>query len=226
MATGSSSRTALVAGPTGLIGTELVARLLRQPAYRRIVALSRRPLERRDARLQVVAADFARLHEILAAAAPHDGSVDVYCCLGTTIRAAKSKPAFRAVDHGYVLALGRWARDARARCLVVVSAAGADPGSRIFYSRVKGEMERDLASLGLRSLVVVRPSLLAGARTEFRLGERFALAAARPLGALLPASVRPIAAADVAQSMIDAALAEVPSAVIESAQMQGAATRG
>lgn len=220
-----AARIAVVAGATGLVGSELVARLLREPAYRRVVALSRRPLVSPDARLVTADADFGRLHDILRASAQDGRLVDAYCCLGTTIRTAKSKAAFRLIDHDYVVAFAQWARDARARRLVVVSAMGADPGSRVFYSRVKGETETKLAALGLPSLVIVRPSLLAGPRAEFRLGERLALAATRPLGALLPASVRPIAAADVAQSMIDAALADAPPPVIESAAMQGASRR-
>jgi uncharacterized protein YbjT (DUF2867 family) len=218
-----AKRTAVVAGPTGLVGRELVARLLRVPAYRRVIALSRRPLDVRDPRLEVVDAAFARLEQVLRPAIPQDGPLDVFCCLGTTIRTAGSKAAFRQVDHDYVLALGRWARDAGAHRLVVVSAMSADPASAVFYSRVKGETERDLAALGLPALVIVRPSLLAGDRSEFRLGERLALAASRPLRALLPASVRPIAAADVAQAMLDAALAEASPRLIESAAMQGAA---
>jgi len=82
-----------------------------------------------------------------------------------------------------------------------------------------------LAALRLRSLVVVRPSLLSGHRDEFRLAERVALIAARPLQALIPAGVRPIAAADVARAMADAALADAPPAVIDSATMQGAGRR-
>ena len=110
--------------------------------------------------------------------------------------------------------------------MVVISALGADAGSRVFYNRVKGETERDLAALGLASLVIVRPSLLAGERAEFRVGERLALMATRPLRALLPARVRPIAAADVAQAMVNAALSESAPAVVDSAAMQGAARAG
>ena len=124
-----------------------------------------------------------------------------------------------------MLALGRWARGVRAHRMIVISAAGADAASRVFYNRVKGETERDLAALRLRSLVIVRPSLLSGQRDEFRLGERLALIATRPFRALIPAGVRPIAAADVARAMLDAALADAPPAVIDSAAMQGAGSR-
>lgn len=216
-------RTAVVAGATGLVGRELTIRLLGERRYEHVVALARRPLPLTDARLTVVDAAYDRLSSVLNGVSDKDGPLDVFCCLGTTIRAAGSEEAFRRVDHDYVLALGRWARARGARRMVVISALGADAASRVFYNRVKGETERDLAALGLASLVIVRPSLLAGDREEFRVGERLALIATRPLRALLPAGVRPIAAADVAQSMLNAALADAPPALIDSAAMQGAA---
>lgn len=219
----TTRRTAVVAGATGLVGRELIIRLLREPRYARVVALTRRPLSLADSRLAEVDAAYDRLPTLLGGVTGEDASVDVFCCLGTTLRAAGSEAAFRRVDHDYVLALGRWARTAGAHRMVVVSALGADAGSHVFYNRVKGEMERDLAALGLASLVIVRPSLLAGDREGFRLGERLALIATRPLRALLPARIRPVAAADVAQSMLNAALADAPAAVIDSAAMQGAA---
>jgi uncharacterized protein YbjT (DUF2867 family) len=109
--------------------------------------------------------------------------------------------------------------------MIVISAVGADPASGVFYNRVKGETERDLAALRLRSLVIARPSLLSGQRDEFRLGERLALIATQPFRRLIPAGMRPIDAADVARAMLDAALADAPSAVIDSAAMQGAGRR-
>lgn len=220
----SNSRTAVVAGPTGLVGSRVLDILLREPRYRRVVAMSRRPLAP-DPKLEVVEADFDGLDRVLRGVTPADRPVDVFCCLGTTIGRAGSKEAFRRVDHDYALALGRWARSAGAHRMVVISALGADAASRVFYNRVKGETERDLAALGLASLVIVRPSLLAGPRDEFRPGERLALIATRPLRALIPATVRPIAATDVARAMVDAALADAPPAVIDSATMQGAGSR-
>ena len=220
----AAPRTAVVAGPTGLVGSRLLDILRREPRYRRVVALSRRALEP-EPKLEVVDADFDRLDHVLAKVTSADGPIDVFCCLGTTIGRAGSKVAFRRVDRDYVLALGRWARGAGAHRMIVISAAGADPASGVFYSRVKGETERDLAALRLQSLVIVRPSLLSGQRDEFRLGERLALIATRPFRGLIPAGVRPIDAADVAQAMLDAALADAPPAVIDSATMQGAGSR-
>jgi uncharacterized protein YbjT (DUF2867 family) len=218
-------RTAVIAGATGLIGGELVVRLLREPRYAPVVALSRRPLKLADGRLEVFAADYDHLDRRLKSVAAAGRPLDVFCCLGTTIRAAGSEAAFRRVDHDYVLALGRWAMAAHADRMVVVSALGADAGSRVFYNRVKGETERALAALGLPTLVLARPSLLRGKRSEFRFGERLALAVTRPIERFIPARARPIAAADVAQAMLDAALADAPPAVLDSSAMQGAAQR-
>ena len=220
------SESILVTGATGLVGSALVERLLACVDYTRVVALARRPLAAKaNRRLITVDAEFNALDETLKRALADQPGLDVYCCLGTTIKQAGSESAFRRVDYEFVLALGQWARKHGARHLVVVSALGADSTSRVFYNRVKGEMERDLRKLGLRSLTILRPSLLDGGRQEFRPGEWLALAATRPLRRLIPASMRPISAADVAQSMIDAALADSAPAVIESAAMQGAAQR-
>jgi uncharacterized protein YbjT (DUF2867 family) len=131
---------------------------------------------------------------------------DVYLTLGTTIRAAGSQEAFRRIDFDAVVGVARRARRLGASRCVVVSAIGADPGARVFYSRVKGETEAALARLDYPSLTVLRPSLLDGDRTESRPGERFALAVSRPLVSLIPARLRPVSVDTVAQCMVDACL--------------------
>ena len=133
---------------------------------------------------------------------------DVYIALGTTMAAAGSQHAFRAIDHGAVLAPARAARRAGATRCGVVSAMGADPQSRIFYSRVKGEMERDLQALGFSTLVIARPSVLAGDRHALhqapRRGEALSLAVLQWLRPLIPANYRPVAARDVARALVHA----------------------
>jgi uncharacterized protein YbjT (DUF2867 family) len=216
---------AVVAGASGLVGRELVLRLLQHAVYSRVVALTRRPLGIDNARLSEVPARFESLESVLSSQMSESARLDAYCCLGTTIRAAGSESAFRMVDHDYVVAFGQWAARHRAHRLVVVSALGADARSAVFYNRVKGETEHALRTLAPSSLVILRPSLLDGPRRERRLGESIALAFARPLRAVLPAAIRPVRADDVAQSMIDAALMDVAPGTIESAAMHGAAAR-
>jgi uncharacterized protein YbjT (DUF2867 family) len=84
------------------------------------------------------------------------------CTLGTTIRAAGSRDAFRAVDYGAVMAFAAAARSAGTSHFIVVTAVGANPQSSIFYSSVKGQVERDLSDLGFTRLDIVRPGLLLG----------------------------------------------------------------
>ncbi|MEO6362345.1 MAG: epimerase [Caldimonas sp.] len=156
---------------------------------------------------------------------------DVYIALGTTIKTAGSEAAFRAVDFDAVVAVAAAGRAAGATRLAVVSALGADADSRVFYNRVKGDMEAAVAALGYESVVVARPSLLAGDRAALgqpvRSGEVWATRLLRPVMGLVPGSIRPIAAADVAAALV-AALAEARPGVrvVTSAEMQGRADRG
>ena len=225
IAPNTMQRTAVVAGATGLVGGELVTRLLRDARISSVIALSRRPLTKRHDKLIVVDAAFDRLAQVFVASTASKHPIDVFCCLGTTIAAAGSQDAFRRVDHDFVIALAQWAKQVAARRMIVISALGADPASRAFYNRVKGETESDLRALRLPSLVIVRPSLLLGERDAFRPGERLAQLVSAPLGRLIPARLRPIAAADVAQAMLDLANETSPPAVVNSEAMLGAAER-
>jgi uncharacterized protein YbjT (DUF2867 family) len=214
--------TVLLAGATGLVGRALLARLLSGERTQRVVVLARKPLPTtaaRDPRLTVLVGDMAAL-------ALEAGAIeDVYVALGTTIKVAGSEAAFRAVDFDLVVAVARAARQAGARRLAVVSALGADRRSRVFYNRVKGDMEEAVGALGYQSVVLARPSLLLGDRASLgqptRAGEVWAARLLGPLLPLVPAGVRPIAAPVVAAAMV-AALdrAEPGTRVLSSADLQ------
>ncbi|MBL9213928.1 MAG: NAD(P)H-binding protein [Opitutaceae bacterium] len=179
-------KTALIAGATGLVGGLLLRQLLDAPEYGRVVAVGRRAPELTHPKLVPVVTDFTAL-DPLAADLRGD---DAFCCLGTTISDAGSREAFRAVDHAAVLAFAWLARRTGADRFFVVSALGADPGARVFYSRVKGETEQALAVLGFATLAVFRPGLLLGPRARPRLGERCAAAALWLLDPLLLGRLR------------------------------------
>ena len=136
----------------------------------------------------------------------------VICALGTTIRKAGSQEAFRHVDHDLALRVASTARAHGAACCVVVTAHGASASSRFFYSRVKGELEQDLAALGFPSLTFVRPGLIGGERPEPRPAEKAASLALRTLGPILPRSLR-INPADRIADAIVAAAADARSGV-------------
>ena len=133
---------------------------------------------------------------------------DVFIALGTTIKVAGSASAFRAVDFDAVLAVARAARSAGALRLGVVSAMGANSQSKVFYNRVKGEMESALVTLGFDAVVIARPSLLAGDRDSLkqaaRPAEKLALWAFRLFKPFIPANYRTVEASEVAHALVNA----------------------
>lgn len=164
-----NARTAWIAGATGLVGAHLADLLVDDALFESVVTVGRRPLDRAHAKLSHRVVDFAALD---ADALPP--VTDAFCALGTTIKKAGSKEAFRAVDFDAVLAFAKAAKHRGATRFYVVTALGADARSWVFYNRVKGEIEAALGALGFASLAVVRPSLLTGERAEHRAGERLA----------------------------------------------------
>lgn len=161
------NRTALLAGATGAVGRHLLSRLLADPAYSEVRVLTRRAIAATEAKLRVHEVDFDRLDE---QAALFDVD-DVFCCLGTTMKQAGSREAFRRVDHDYVVRLAQLASEAGARRFLMISAVGADSRSMFFYSRVKGDTEREVRDVGPDTVHILRPSLLMGDRSEHRPGE-------------------------------------------------------
>jgi len=211
-------KTAWIAGASGLVGSHLLSLLLHDPQYGAVVSLGRKRLEVASSKFVQRVVDFAAL-DVADFASPEVA----FCALGTTIAKAGTQQAFRAVDHDAVLAFANAALAAGARCFVLVSALGAEPRSRIFYSRVKGETEADLRALGFPSLVIAQPSLLLGERAESRPAERAMIGASRFLrGLLKPFASRPIEAKVVARALL--AIAQAPPAgarVYPSGELQG-----
>ncbi|MDP1943049.1 MAG: nucleoside-diphosphate sugar epimerase [Polaromonas sp.] len=214
----ADARVALVAGATGLVGREILARLLADKRYVAVHCVGRR------APFQVHPKLVVHLTDALSAftAPPVD---DVFIALGTTIKGAGSQQAFRAVDFDAVLAVARSARAAGARRLGIVSAMGANAKSTVFYNRVKGEMENAVGRLAYDRVVLARPSLLSGDRSALgqpgRGAEKLAATAMRLLRPVTPANYRAIAAADVAAALVGAVQAS-PSGhtVLLSGDMQ------
>ena len=195
------SRTALLAGATGLVGSHVLDELTGDDTWSHVVTVGRRATDRRHEKLE------QRVVDLSAIAAQSDlpHADDVFCCLGTTIKQAGSQDAFRRVDHDFVLGLARAGLQIGATQFLLVSAIGADPQARVFYSRVKGEVESAVRALPYRAIQIFRPGLLLGNRAEFRLGERIAMYLAPMAQPLLLGPLRryrSIQASDVARAMV------------------------
>jgi uncharacterized protein YbjT (DUF2867 family) len=207
------TRTALLVGATGLVGSFLLQRLLASERYSSIAVWARREIGKTNPKLKVGIADFERLEERRVEAE------DVFCCLGTTIKQAGSQTAFRRVDHDYPVALARAAARGGAKRLLVVSALGANPDATVFYNRVKGEMEQAVRAAGVPMTVFFRPSLLVGRRKRVRTGEQIGMVIGRLFGPLL-GRYRPIEADLVAAAMLKVAEEDMQVHVVENNQIR------
>ena len=209
----AESRSALLVGATGLVGSFLLQRLLASERTARVIVWARRDIGKPHPKLKVEIVDFERLEQRRVEAE------DVFCCLGTTIKQAGSQAAFRRVDHDYPVVLARAAARDGAKRLLVISALGANPHATVFYNRVKGEMEEAVRAAGVPKTVFFRPSLLSGPRVEERLGEKVGLVVGSILGPLL-GKYRPIHADIVAAAMLKVAMEELPLRTLESDEIR------
>ncbi|PJJ58806.1 NAD-dependent epimerase/dehydratase family protein [Hymenobacter chitinivorans] len=197
-------KTALIAGASGLVGSQLLPLLLASDRYAKVIAVGRRPVPMVHPKLEQRVLDMDQLEQ-------HRLSLiadDVFCCLGTTMRQAGSKQAFYKVDYLYVVKLAALTAANFAAQFMVVSAMGAAADSRFYYNRVKGEMEDAVRQLPFRAIHIFRPSLLLGERAEKRAGERIGavlLSVLRPLLLGPLRKYRGVPAAAVAQAMLRAA---------------------
>lgn len=196
----------LLLGATGLVGKEVLRQALADPRVTRVVAPTRRALAESHARLENPIVDFDAL-DMDAPWWDCDGAI---CTLGTTMKRAGSKEAFRKVDHDYVLAGATLAKRHGVSAFALVTAVGANPRSPFFYPRVKGEVERAVEALGFASLTLVRPNFIGGERGERRPAERAFLALLAAIDPVLPQRFRLNPAPAIARTLIEAVARPMP----------------
>lgn len=198
---------ALLVGASGLVGGELLNILLTSEEYSKVIVLGRRPVGLEHLKLEEIIVDFEHLDR-------HKDCfhVDVvFCCLGTTIKKAKTKEAFKKVDVDYVLEIANMAKQMKVEKFLIISSMGADSKSLVFYSKMKGLVEESLKDIGFDSLHIFRPSLLLGQRREVRSGESAAAFLSQGLSFLFSGPLgkyKPIQAKVVANGMYKAAQRE------------------
>jgi uncharacterized protein YbjT (DUF2867 family) len=198
-------KSALLVGASGLVGGELLNCLLNSPEYEKVVILVRKPLGLKNSKLKERVIEF----DDLALCKDCFKVNDVFCCLGTTIKKAKSQEAFKKVDVEYPLKIASLAKEMGAEKFLVISSMGANPKSPVFYSRMKGLLEQEIKEIGIKSTHIFRPSLILGDRKDFRLAESVSTFLAKGISFIFVGSLKkykPIAAKTVATGMYKVAL--------------------
>ncbi len=192
---------ALIAGASGLIGQELLPLLLARSEYSKVHSLVRRESGKLHVKLREHVVDFGALDD-----ASFGPVTDAYITLGTTMKKAGSKEAFRLVDFDYIVSVARAAHRAGATTLALVSSLGASTSSSVFYNKTKGEAEDAIIALGFEHVIILRPSILDGDRQEERPGERVGLAVAKALSFMVPKKYQAVHVNKVAKAMLAAVL--------------------
>lgn len=201
-------RSVLLLGATGLVGSQCLNLFLANDHFSQVSTLTRRPLVKTPP-------DTNHVNHVIDFDDPesYHGKVTadlVICALGTTIKKAGGREAFRKVDFHYAFELSKAALENGAGHLLLVSAKGAAADSRVFYNRVKGELEAALAKLGYARLSIFRPSLLQGDRQEFRAGEEIGNFLAGAFSIVIPAQWKPTPVDRLAESILRAAINDRP----------------
>jgi uncharacterized protein YbjT (DUF2867 family) len=196
----SKPMTVTLIGATGLIGGHLLQLLKLEDTFEKIKVLVRRPVTINHPKVEVITVDFSRPDLWKQAIA---GSDAVFCAVGTTQQKVKgNKDAYRKVDYDIPVAAAQACLEQGCPQFLLVSSVGADAASRNFYLKLKGEVEDAVMQKGIPSLSIFRPSMLLGARKEFRLGEKIAQVLMPAFAFLMPSKYKPITAKGVAASMV------------------------
>lgn len=210
---------ALLVGATGLIGSQCLKALLEDDAFTEVEAWVRKPIGMIHRKLRIVLVDFPDISRIPATDASH-----IFCCLGTTIKNAGSKDAFRRVDFEYVVEMAKLAQRSHVEKFLLISSLGANLDSTNFYLHTKGEMEEEVTRCGIPSVIILRPSMLLGKRNEFRLAEVIGKAFMQAFNFMFIGNFkkyRAIKASDVAKAMVRLAKEENAGVLkVESDQIQ------
>lgn len=198
-----NGQTAVVLGATGLVGSHLLEQLLNNDRFAKVRVLVRRPIKHQHPKLEVCITDFSNYADYQTKLGKGDC---IFSCIGTTNAHVKGdKALYRTIDFDIPVNAARFGKEAGFQQYLLVSAAGANSTSSIFYSRLKGEVEEVIAAIGFKSFHVFRPSFLLGNRKEQRTGENIGKIIFQAISFLIPSKYKGIQAADIAKAMVNAA---------------------
>lgn len=211
-------KTAILFGATGLTGGFMLTHLLASEEYEKVIAYTRRKLEQSHKKL----VNPLLASEITEASLSAMAGDTVFCCIGTTRKKAGSKAAFIAADRDLVLMIAQKASQIGVSTFVVISSVGANPQSRNTYLKTKGQMEEGLKKMNFQSLIIFRPSLLMGFRSEYRFGEEATKWLSRKMPWIYSGPFKkyaPVHAADLTVAMLKASLKYTGCHIIESSEI-------
>jgi uncharacterized protein YbjT (DUF2867 family) len=190
----------LVLGATGAVGGEILKLALGSEAVSRVIAPTRRALEK-HAKLENPMVDFSAI-DPKSAWLKADA---VVCALGTTLKAAGSQEAFAKIDRDLPILLAKLARKQGAQVFALNSSLGANLNGN-FYLKTKAQAENGIRACQFPSLTIVRPSLIDAERAQSRPAEKLGLIFARTFKPLIPKRYRAVSAKNIAQVLLGAAL--------------------
>ena len=197
-------KTALIIGSSGLVGKQLISLLLESKDYDKVIAFNKREMGLNHLKLTQHLIDFENISSYKNLIIGDD----FFCTIGTTIKKAGSKKAFRKVDFSYPKQFAEIAKTNNIKHFLIVSSLGADANSSNFYLKTKGEIEQFLININFESVSIFRPSILKGNRAEFRLGEKIGLTIMNLFSFLFIGKLKkykPIESETVAKGMFTAA---------------------
>ena len=198
-------KTAIILGATGLTGSHLLELLLKDSEYERVKVFTRKKLLISHPKIEEHVIDLLKLSEY----AKEFRADVVFCCIGTTKAKTPDKALYRAIDYGIPVAAAKLCKKNSIKQFIVISALGANPKSKVLYSQLKGEMERDVIAQQIKHTHFLQPSLIVGDRKEKRTGEDFSKKFMKLFGVLIPARYKMIQAKTIAEAMVQ--LAHKPS---------------
>ena len=206
------NKTAIILGATGLTGSHLLEIILNDSDYDRVKVFTRKKLSISHPKIEEHVIDLLKLSDYA-----NEFKADVvFCCVGTTKAKTPNKELYRAIDYGIPVEAAKLCKQNSIKQFIVISALGAKPESKVFYSQLKGEMERDVLAQQIEHTHLLQPSLIVGDRKEKRMGEDFSKSFMKLFGFLIPARYKMIQAKTIALAMLQLASMPIKTHVITS----------
>ncbi len=207
---------AIILGATGLTGSHLLELLLNDPNYETVKVFTRKKLPNIHPKLEEHEVDLLKLSEH----ADKFTADVVFCCIGTTKAKTPNKELYRAIDYGIPVEAAKLCKQNSINSFICISALGANPESKVFYNRLKGEMERDVLAQQIEHTQLLQPSLIVGNREEKRIGEDLSKQFMKIFGFLIPARYKMIEGKTIAQAMVRMASKPTKETIVPSEKIK------